>query len=54
VHSRPSSKENKEPVEEFKAFTGEGFSLRQKLFQEIITIYSYMSNLKSMKAKGNS
>ncbi|XP_069698965.1 ubiquitin recognition factor in ER-associated degradation protein 1 [Periplaneta americana] len=28
-NSRPPSKENKEPVEEFKAFTGEGFSLRQ-------------------------
>nr|QBH74173.1 ubiquitin fusion degradaton protein [Orthoderella ornata] len=28
-NSRPPSKENKEPVEEFKAFTGEGFSLRK-------------------------
>ncbi|KAJ9591503.1 hypothetical protein L9F63_001989 [Diploptera punctata] len=28
-NSRPPAKENKEPVEEFKAFTGEGFSLRQ-------------------------
>ncbi|PSN57078.1 hypothetical protein C0J52_01311 [Blattella germanica] len=28
-NSRPPSKENKEPIEEFKAFTGEGFSLRQ-------------------------
>ncbi|KDR18679.1 ubiquitin recognition factor in ER-associated degradation protein 1 isoform X2 [Zootermopsis nevadensis] len=35
-NSRPPLKENKEPTEEFKAFTGEGFSLRQSKSKKLL------------------